>query len=311
MTYHVVTLLTLVALPLHAQTQLVIVSGLGGDPKYTAQFGELSNALAQAARDRARLSDSSIVWLGDTAAPVAAKSRWFRGASTRVNVDQLIARLAARPASEQVVLVLIGHGSGEGPETRISLPGPDITAADFARMLARLGNRRVAFLNLTSASGDMLPVVVGPNRVVMTATKSAFQRNESQFARFFVDAFAKDGADTDKDARVSLLEAFKYAEVETKRYYETDGKLSTETAQIADESRLANRFFLTAGAASAAATGRLAALYQERSVLDDQIQALRGKKSSMTSDAYDNELEAILLQLARKSREIRQLERGS
>jgi hypothetical protein len=31
----------------------------------------------------------------------------------------------------------------------------------------------------------------------------------------------------------------------------------------------------------------------------------------MTSDAYDNELEAILLQIARKSREIRQLERGS
>jgi hypothetical protein len=178
-------------------------------------------------------------------------------------------------------------------------------------MLGRLGNRRVAFLNLTSASGDMLPIVVGPNRVVMTATKSAFQRNESQFARFFVDAFAKDGADTDKDARVSLLEAYKYAEAETKRFYETDNKLSTETPQIADESRLAGRFFLTAGGANAAATGRLAVLQQEVSVLDDQIQTLRGKKSSMTAETYDNELETILLQLARKAREIRQLERGS
>jgi hypothetical protein len=307
----ILTLLAVAAMPLRAQTQLVIVSGLGGDPKYTAQFAELSNALAQAAKDRARLNDTSIVWLGDTAAPAAAKSKWFRGASTRANVDQTLARIASGPASEQVVLVLIGHGSGEGPETRISLPGPDITAAEFARLLGRLGNRRVAFLNLTSASGDMLPIVVGPNRVVMTATKSAFQRNESQFARFFVDAFAKDGADTDKDARVSLLEAFRYAEAETKRYYETDGKLSTETAQIADESRLAGRFFLTAGAMNAAATGRLAALYQERSVLDDQFQALKGKKASMTAEAFDNELEVILLQIARKSREIRQLERGS
>lgn len=311
LTCNVVALLALLAAPLRAQTQLVIVSGLGGDPKYTQQFGELSNALAQAARDRARLNDSSIIWLGDTAAPAAGKSRWFRGASTRANVDQTLSRLAARSGNEPLVLVLIGHGSGEGAETRISLPGPDITAADFAHMLARFGTRRVAFLNLTSASGDMLPVVAAPSRVVMTATKSAFQRNESQFARFFVDAFAKDGADTDKDARVSLLEAFRYADAETKRFYETDGKLSTETAQIADQGQLAARFFLTAGAVNAAASGRLATLYQERSVLDDQFQALKGKKASMAAETYDNELEAILLQIARKSREIRQLERGS
>lgn len=306
-----VALLALIALPLGAQTQLVIVSGLGGDPKYTQQFGELSHSLAQAARDRARLGDSSIVWLGDTAAAPARASKWFRGASTRINVDQTLGRLAARPGSEQLVLVLIGHGSGEGPETRISLPGPDITAADFVRMLGRFGNRRVAFLNLTSGSGDMLEIVAGPTRVVMTATKSAFQRNESQFARYFVDAFAKDGADVDKDARVSMLEAFRYAEAETKRFYETDGKLSTETAQIADQGSLAGRFFLTAGAANAAASGRLAALYQERSVLDDQFQALKKKKTAMTVDAYDAELEDVLLQIARKSREIRQLERGS
>ena len=294
-----------------AQTQLVIVSGLGGDPKYTQQFGELSHALAQASRDRARLGDSSIVWLGDTASAAARTSKWFRGASTRVNVDQTLARIAARPGSEQLVLVLIGHGSGEGADTKISIPGPDITAADFARMLGRFGNKRVAFLNLSSGSGDMLEVVAGPTRVVMTATKSAFQRNESQFARYFVDAFAKDGADVDKDARVSMLEAFRYAEAETKRFYETDGKLSTETAQIADLGSLAGRFFLTAGAANAAASGRLATLYQERSMLDDQFQALKKKKTAMTADAYDTELEDILLQIARKSREIRQLERGS
>lgn len=292
----------------HAQTQLVIVSGLGGDPKYTQAFGQLSTALAQAAHDRARLADSSIVWLGDTAAP---KSRWFRGASTRENVDRVLARLADRAAGEQIVLVLIGHGGGEGAETRISLPGPDLTAADFARMLGRFGTRRVAFINLTSASGDMLPVVSAPNRVVMTATKSAFQRNESQFGRYFVDAFAKDGADTDKDGRVSLLEAFRYAEAETKRYYESDGKLATENAQLADEGQLAGRFFLTAAGGGAAAGGRLATLYAERSAIEDQFQALKRRKTAMTADAYDTELERILLSLARKSREIRQLERGS
>ncbi len=90
----------------------------------------------------------------------------------------------------------------------------------------------------------MLALVSSPTRVVVTATKSAFERNESQFGRFFVDALSKDGADTDKDTRISLLEAFKYAEAETKRFYETDGRLATEHPQIADEGQLARRFFL-------------------------------------------------------------------
>jgi hypothetical protein len=299
----------LVPAVLDAQTSLVIVSGIGGDPKYTRAFATLSSTLAQAAHERVKLTDTSIVWLGDTS---ASKMTWYKGPSTRANIEQVVGRLADRPsANGQTVLVLIGHGSGEGAETRISLPGPDMTAADFARVLGRFGNRRVAFINLTSASGDMLGVVAGPTRVVMTATKSAFQRNESQFARYFVDAFAKDGADTDKDNRISLLEAFKYAEAETKRYYETDGKLATENAQLADAGQLAARFFLAGGAAGGSSNPRLNTLYTERSALDDQIQALKRRKTQMTSETYDVELERLLLSLALKSREIRQLERGS
>jgi hypothetical protein len=272
----------------------------------------LSSALAQAAHDRAKLGDSSITWLGE---PNAPKSRWLRGASTRENVERTLTQLAERASAEsQIVMVLIGHGSGEGAETRISLPGPDITATDFAKILARFGRRRVAFINLTSASGDMLAVIAGPNRVVMTATKSAFERNESQFARFFVDAFTHDGADTDKDGRISLLEAFRYADAETKRFYENDSRLATEHAQLADESELAGRFFLTPGTSERvgqAGGTRLAVLHAEQAALDQQIAALKRRKSQMTAEAYDAELERLLIALALKSREIRQLERGS
>ena len=97
---------------------------------------------------------------------------------------------------------------------------------------------------------------------MITATKSAFERNESKFARFFVDALSKDGADADKDDRVSLLEAFRYAAAETKRFYENETKLQTEHAQFDDmgmkegvaepdgrekQGLLARRFFLDGG----------------------------------------------------------------
>jgi hypothetical protein len=292
-----------------AQTQLLIVSGLGGEPAYTQRFGQLAGSLAKAASERAGLPDSAITWLGESGSPA---SRWYRGVSTRQNLEAALARLASSGARAPVVLILIGHGSGEGADTKISLPGPDMTAADFARALAALGDRQVAFLNLASASGDMLPILAAPTRVVMTATKSAFERNESHFARFFVDALALNGADTDKDGRVSLLEAYRFADAETRRFYENEGRLASEHAQMADAGSLAPRFFLSAGARGAGPAGtRLAELYRQRDALDEAIRELKTKKQGMAADAYDAELEKLLLALAEKSREIRDLERGS
>jgi hypothetical protein len=298
-----------------AQTQLVIVSGLGGQPQYTRSFAELSTALARSARERWGVPDSAIVWLGDSA---ATRSTWYRGVSTRDNIDRTLGRLAERPGSEQIVLVVIGHGSGEAEDTRVSLPGPDMTARDFAKVLARFGNRRIAFINLTSASGDMLPLLAGPGRVVVTATKSAFERNETQFARYFVGALTGDGADTDKDGRVSLAEAFQYGQQETRRFYEGEGRLASEHAQIADADQLARRFFLAGGPAvvsaaapSAVADARLSPLFAQRQALEDELQALKRRKGTMTTEAYERELERVLVAISLKGREIRRVERGS
>lgn len=302
-------LVALLAVPgdAQAQTRLIIVSGLGGAPKYTKEFADLSNALAKAARERAGLPDSSIAWYGD---PAAVKSKWYRGPSLKDTLEGVFFSQASRPASEQLVLVLIGHGSGEGEETRISMPGPDLTAKDFRRVLSSFGNRRVAFVNLTSASGDMMDLLAAPGRVVITATKSAFERNETKFGEFFISAFARDGADTDKDNRVSLLEAFAFAEIETKRLYENDSRMLTEHAQIADASGVARQFFLTPGALRSTGSARLTALYADRFALDSQIQVLRKKKTTLSDDAYLAELERLLVPLAQKAREIRQLEKG-
>ena len=302
-----IALLLLLPTVLSAQTNLVIVSGLGGQPAYTQQFADLSVALAEAAHARAALPESTITWLGESQ---GTRSKWFRGQATKANIEAVLGRLAARTGDEQTVVVLIGHGSGEREATRISLPGADLTAADFSRLLDAFGKRRVAFVNLTSASGDMVPVLSAPGRVVLTATKSAFERNESQFGRFFVDAFAKDGADTDKDGRVSLFEAFTFAQTEVKRFYETAGRLATEHAQIADSDELSKRFFLSAGAAvQAGGDPRLTALYAQKDSLEQQVRALRGRKEGMAADAYERDLERLLVALAEKTQEIRVLER--
>jgi len=317
-----VALATLGAAQVAAQTHVVIVSGLGGEKKYRDSFAQIARSLAEATSKRFGVPDSAIVWLGEDS---VSKQPYFRGQSTKVNVERIVGQIAAHATpGDQLVLVLVGHGSGEGEDSKISIPGPDLTARDFAQMLSRFPTQKVAFINLTSASGDMLPVVSAPNRVIITATKSSFERNESRFAQFFVDALSKDVADTDKDNRVSLLEAFKYATIETKRVYETDTRMQTEHAQLDDmgtktgvaepdgkngQGLLARRFFFDAGISRAAGNDpQLAALYKDKFVLEDQIDALKQKKASMSPDAYDDALETLLVQLARKSKSIRGLE---
>jgi len=307
---------------LFAQTHLVIVSGLGGEAKYVASFTNLSQSLADAANKRFGIPPTEIQWFGEDS---VSKKPFFRGQSTKANVERAVSQLASGAgAGDQIVLVLIGHGSGDGPESKISIPGPDLSASDFAQMLAKFKTQKVAFIDLTSASGDMLPVVSAPNRVVITATKSSFERNESHFAQFFIDALTKDVADVDKDGRVSLLEAFRYAVAETKRLYETGTKLQTEHAQLDDvgaktgvsdpdgrtaQGLLARRFFLDGGISTTAANDpQLSALYKDKFTVEDQIDQLRGKKSSMTADAYDDALEVLLVHLARTSKSIRELE---
>jgi hypothetical protein len=304
-------------------THLIIISGLGGEKKYSDAFKSISSSLADAAQTRFGLPDAEILWFGEDS---ISKAPHFKAQSTKANVERAVGQLVSRAgAGDQIVFVLVGHGSGEGPETKISIPGPDLSAHDFSLLLARFPTQKIAFINLTSASGDMLPVLSAPNRVVITATKSAFERNESQFARFFVDALSKDVADTDKDGRVSLLEAFRYAVIETKRVYDTDSRLQSEHAQLDDmgakagvdtpdgrtgEGVLARRFFLDGAYVSRAGANdpQLAALYKDKFALEDQIDVLRGKKTTMTSESYDDALEDLLVQLARKAKSIREIE---
>ncbi len=311
------------ATPARAQTQALIISGLSGEAVYHTRFVAQAFSLSTALHTRLGIPDSQIVWVGEDSTFVDPH---YRGPSTKANIDVQLKRLAARAKpGGQFLLVLVGHGAGEGAESRLSIPGPDLTAADFSRMLASFTGQQVAFIDLTSASGDMLAPLSAPGRVVITATKTALERNESHFGEFFVRAFAQDGADADKDGRISLLEAYRFAAVETKRLYENASKLLTEHAQLDDdgdqkgaaepdgrvgEGRLARRFFLDAApmAARVASDSRLPALYAERFALEERVDSLKRQKPALAPAAFDASLEPLLVSLARKAREIRVIE---
>lgn len=287
------------------QVHLLIVNGLAGEPRFRARFEQVATTLADTARIRWGVPDSSLIVLAEE--PFG--SRWRARRSTRDEIAQSLMRLSRRVAPGDVVLVFVnGHGSGEGAGSRVSLPGPDATAADFAGWLAGFARQRVVFVNAASGSGDFVAALARPGRLVVTATRTAFERNETSFATPFVRGLTGGEADADKDGRVSVLEAFSYARKEVARAYETDNRMLTEHAALSD-STLARA--IAFGGARASTDPRVAALVAERHVLEAQVATLRTRKDSLGPAAYERELERLLVAIAEKTRAIRAAGGGS
>lgn len=299
----------------------LIVSGSSGEPRFAQEFERLGASFRSAATTRFGTPDSMAIWLAED----PAKDPHIAARSTRGAIDSAFRRIAFEArAGDRVFVLLLGHGSSQGNVSRFNIPGPDLTAADFGGFLDRLAAQSVVFVDATSASGDFVKAVSGKNRIVITATKSGMEGNETIFARYFVQAWTDDVADTDKDGRVSVLEAFVYARREVARAYEQGGKLLTEHAVLDDDGDgvaradasargpdglrarsfyLAAPMGLTAAAASDPAT---AGLLATRGRLEASIDSLRARKSSMPEAQYQSALEGLLVKLAEVNKAIRE-----
>jgi hypothetical protein len=303
------------------RTDLLVVSGLAGELRFRTAFLETGRQIVEAGEGRLGIAAANVRWLAEDPGADARIS----GRSTK---DRIVAALdsIAREGDRgsRVLIVLLGHGSQVAGDARINLPGPDLSATELAALLSPLGERQVVIVNAASASGDWARALAGPHRVILTATRSGIEQDETVFGRFFAAALASDDADADKDGRLSVLEAFDYARREVARTYERDQRLRTEHALLeADgdgvgemepvatngDGAVAATVFLDAGSAPAVPPA-LAGLAATKDSLEREVVRLRGRKAQLAPDEYDRRLEALLLELARVTREIKEREGG-
>lgn len=299
-------------------THLLVVSGLGGEPAYTDSLVRWGAALVSAAEG------ASVTWLAED----PSRDRRITGASRKDDVARALGGIAREAGRDDVVfIVLMGHGAQDARGARLNLPGPDVTGEELAGMLEPVKGKLVV-VNTASASGAMLPALAAPGRVVVTATATGAERNQTWFGRFFAQAYAGGGADADKDGAVSLLEAFEFARLQVEELYSRsrqiqsehpvlddvgDGKGAREPATSEDHGALAAGLFLTRPSVAVAeapeeASPELRRLYEERAELARRLEALRARRGSMEQAEYDRQFEAIMVELALKNRAIRELE---
>ena len=292
---------------LPATTFYVTVAGIGGEPDYEQRFASQAQEIDKLVK--AGGPDASVTTLSGAQA-------------TKAQIQNALAQVAkqAKPA-DAFVLMLIGHGSFDGYDYKINLPGPDLSAVEIASMLDRIPATRQLVVNMTSASGGSRTALEKPNRVVITATKSGNEKNATVFARYWVEALRDTAADTDKNETVSALEAFTYAEAKTSQFYETQKRLATEHPILEDtgsgdgarkpsaengQGLKASQFaVLRIGESQIAAnTPEKKELLNKRDELERQIDLLKYQKAAMPVDQYKQQLQALLLDLAKTQAEL-------
>jgi len=282
------------------QAQVLLVVGAPGTDEYEEMFAEWRDRIVAASE----LGENEITVIGGDIDSESSDKEALRQA------------LRERSDAKQLWLILIGHGTFDGKTARFNLRGPDVSAAELGEWLDEVPCP-VAIANCSSASGPFLERLARENRVVVTATRSGFEHNFSRFGDFFSRSLADLKADLDKDDQVSLLEAFLFASRRVEEFYNDENRLATEHALIDDNGDglgTSADWFQGVQVAKQSPDGTLAHQIhlvlstQERQLsaeaiarrneLEQNLTALRERKTTMPTDEYYQSVEAIALELA-------------
>jgi hypothetical protein len=278
-----------------ADQYALIVSGASGGQTYATKYEGWRTSLVNTLKSSFGYADDHVVTL-----PAASRDQVLHALS------DLTMRLTK---SDLLFVVLIGHGTSEGDVAKFNLVGPDMSAREWADQLKPFSGRLI-FVNTTSASFSFLRQLARPGRIVITATDSTAQEFETVFPEFFVKAFGDPAADRDKDGRVSILEAFVYASVNVRTWFDRQNRLPTERALLDDDGDGIGR-----EAQNPEPDGAVAKLtyLQPLTVaandplgrhqvdIESAIADLKARRAAMPPAAYDAELERLLTELARVS----------
>lgn len=287
----VVFLLSFLSWPAFGSSTCIIVTGLGGLPEYEENFLAWAGSLEKTFREELGMPVHNL------------DGRNLK----RTDILQVFHQVSASPLQDEVWLFLIGHGNHDGSSYRFHISGPDLTDGDLKAFLDGLGDRRAYVVAATGASGSLIPHLSRRNRVIVSATKNQFERQPPLFLSFFIEAATSAQADTDKNGKVSLLEAFVFSQKQVANWFEERGRLQTEHPLI-DDTTTASLAYLSAPPERAYRTLEAQQLAGEKIKIEREIEDLKYQKKELPESDYYTRLEKLLVQLAALNAKISELE---
>jgi hypothetical protein len=294
----------------------LIITGPTVGETNASQFRNWSYALHDVLVRDYGYSSESVILLYANGEDTASSASYIDGAANREGIENALASLQQQvKAGDQITLYLIGHGSGAEEEAKFNIAGPDITGPEFATLLDPFSQQDMVIINTTSASYGFSTALSSEGRVVISSTRSPSERYDPVFSRYFIEALDSRQGDRDKNNRVSMLEAFRYAKASVEQWYKDQGRLASEHAGLDDngdalfslnpavddadgllaEIAYIDRLTDDSGSLSLQALAMKARMQElERSVI-----ILRGRKADFLEEDYWQQMESLLIELAR------------
>lgn len=294
----------------------VIMTGPSVGTENVAMFRQWSFSLHDIlARDYGYSSDTITLLMGRGSDGSTGSER-IDGACDIAGIEAGLAALKQKvKPGDQITVYLIGHGTGAEENAKFNVVGPDITGVQFAGMLDQFEQQDIAIINTTSASYGFSASLSDEGRVVISSTRSPSEKYDPIFSRYFIEALDNRNGDRDKNNRVSMLEAFNYAKASVAQWYEDQGRLAAEHAGIDDNGDA----LFTLDPAIGEADGRLAeiayfdvlelnteglspeaiAAKAHMQELERSVFILRGRKADFLEADYWQQMEELLVELAR------------
>lgn len=292
----------------------IILCGRGGDPQYTEQFTSWGSQLRDLLVGKMGVNQDQVHFFLEPDQAKGAGGKALDLEALRVFFEGLAKK---HDRDEGLYVYLIGHGSYLKGQAKFQLPGPDLTAEQLNTWVSATPYENLVLINTASSGAGFLNVLSGPSRVICSATRSVGEKSAPQFMAHFLTGLEDGSADRDRDTRISVYEAASQAAALTGAWYLSEGLIATEHAilddngdalgerldsPIREDGKKAREVFLKSFSFPAAAPQNLVDQYLAAM---KEVEALRIRKKSMSSDAYLRQLEMKILKAARLHQKIR------
>jgi hypothetical protein len=294
-----------------ADSSAIIIQGIAGSDEFDAKYMKWATDLQKALVEDLGFSKENVILLRGDGSKKPAVEKAFADLKPKVKKE------------DTFLLFLVGSGSFDA-EYKLSLSGPDMTGSEYAKLIDSLEPARSVIIAGTTSAGGLFEKAAARNRIILASSRSGEKEEGTVFYDHFLAGLKGATADEDKDKKVTVWEAFKYATAGVERHYKEKTNLQTEHAEMVvavggtkvtpaiseqEAPVLARVTALNADRAVTVADPKLQALLNEKKMIDSKIEALRLDKGILPVAEYENRLEALVLELARKNQQIREQER--
>jgi hypothetical protein len=211
----------------------LIVVGLPGDAEHEASFKDTALAWQKWLTGPLQFRPEDVkVLFGEQGEPSLAASPASRQAIT----DEVAKIERSLTADGRLWVFVLGHANVSGQHAFLHLPGPDLRDQELGSLFKGITCREQVFWLTTAASGWFLPGLSRPGRIVVTATTSDLEFNETEFPQALAKVLARtlSELDQDGDGKVSIWEVFGLTSANVAERFKADHRAPTEHALLDD-----------------------------------------------------------------------------